>query len=136
MTSLVPAPCEKCGHKEYTTHHYVIDALVRKIARDRGDPLPQAGNYYGDRADAIMFEALVEMIKSNAGRGFHNTDQGHPAYGAGARGEVAHGDTPEQNDLFQVLQRFDREHHDSIRDLSTWQKFCRFAFEHFSMRTY
>ena len=64
MTGLVPAPCEECGHVEYTTHYYVIDALVRKIAREAGNPLPGAGNYYGDRADRIMFTALVEMIQA------------------------------------------------------------------------
>ena len=133
MTELVPAPCEKCGHVEYTTHHYIIDALIRKIAKDRGEPLPKAGNFYGDRADAIMFEALVEMIASDTGRGFHNVDQGHPAYLTGARGDIGMGDGPDENSLFQVLQRFDRKYHEEICDLSTWQKFCRFAADHFSM---
>ena len=77
MTELIPSPCEECGHVEYGLHYYVIDALVRKIARDSGDPLPKAGTgYYGDRADAIMFEALVEMIASGSGRGIHNCDHG------------------------------------------------------------
>ena len=37
MTELIPAPCEECEHIEhieYGMHYYVIEALVRKIARD------------------------------------------------------------------------------------------------------
>ncbi len=36
MTELIPAPCEECEHIEYGMHYYVIEALVRKIARDSG----------------------------------------------------------------------------------------------------
>ena len=104
MTELIPSPCEECGHVEYDLHYYVIDALVRKIARDAGDPLPKAGaGYYGDRAEAIMFEALVEMIASGSGRGIHNCDHGHPAYVLGADGKMGLGDSPEQSGLFRTL---------------------------------
>ncbi|WP_428273504.1 hypothetical protein [Candidatus Palauibacter sp.] len=125
MTELIPSPCEECEYVEYGLHYYVIDALVRKIARDSGDPLPKAGTgYYGDRAEAIMFEALVEMIASGSGRGIHNCDHGHPTYYSGANGRVELGDSPEENDLFRTLQRFNRKHHEEIRDVSTWRKFC------------
>ena len=124
MTELIPAPCEKCEHIEYGMHYYVIQALIRKIARDGGAPLPKAGTgYYGDRAEAIMFDAIVEMIASNSGVGIHNCDQGHPTYRLGTKG-IGHGDGPDQSRLFQTLKRFDRKHHRTIRDLSNWDKFC------------
>ena len=126
MTELIPVPCEECEHVEYGMHYYVIEALVRKVARDSGVPLPKAGTgYYGDRAEEIMFDAIVEMIASNSGRGIRNCDQGHPTYRLGAKGKVGHGDSPKQNRLFQALQQFDRKHHQAIRDLSTWDKFCQ-----------
>ena len=62
----------------------------------------------------LIFEALVRMIKSNAGTGFHNDDQGHPAYTLGAKGEVdpvAGGDSPEENTLFKLLASFDQTYH-------------------------
>ena len=80
-----------------------------------------------------MFAALVEMIEHNSGRGFHNVDQGHPAYRCAKDASGKFGDSPERNDLFQTLLQFDEKYHDEIRDLSTWQKFCRFASESFSM---
>ena len=78
----------------------------------------------------LIFEALVRMIKSNAGTGFHNSDQCHPAYLLGEIGKVdpvAGGDSPEQNELFKLLASFDQEFHDRGPDLSTWRKFCAFA---------
>ena len=54
-----------------------------------------------------------------------------PADSASACSSAA--DSPERNDLFQTLLQFDEKYHDEIRDLSTWQKFCRFASESFSM---
>lgn len=71
------------------------------------------------------------MIESNSGVGFVNADQGHPAYALGRRGKidpVMDGDSPEDNRLFKVLQRFAPEHHEQIQDLRTWSKFCSFAF--------
>ena len=81
----------------------------------------------------MIFRALVRTIKTNSGDGFHNCDQGHPAYRAGANGgdSVKFGDSPEQNDLFQLLASFDQTYHgvDPNPDLSTWQKFCTFAVD-------
>ena len=112
---------EDCEHAEH-----IIEALVRKIASANRDPLPKAGtDYYLDRAEAIIFAALVEMIASNSGVGIHNCDQGHPTYRFGARGDVKLGDGPERNLLFQTLQKFDPKHHQAICDLTTWDKFCK-----------
>ena len=130
MPEFIPAPCEDCGHVEYGVHYYVIHALLRQIAQDGGDPLPTLG-YIGDRTEPLMFRALVQMIDGNSGVGFHNLDQGHPAYALGSRGTVDPeklGDGPEHNGLFQTLKRFDWKYHDEIQDLSTWEKFCSFAF--------
>ena len=112
--------------EEYEHAEYIIEALVRKIASDNNHPLPKAGTgYYLDRAEEIIFGALVEMIASNSGVGIHNCDQGHPTYHFGARDEVKHGDSPERNQLFRTLQTFDPKHHQEIYDLSTWAKFCK-----------
>ena len=79
------------------------------------------------------------MIESNSGVGFANADQGHPAYALGRRGiadPVMGGDGPEDNCLFKLLQRFAPEHHEQIRDLRTWSKFCSLAFSAYRHRRY
>ena len=38
-----------------------------------------------DMEQYLIFEALVRAIETNSGIGFHNDDQGHPAYRAGAK---------------------------------------------------
>ena len=108
-------------------HYYIIEALTRKIARDSGNPLPRSGSgeFYEDRAEAIVFNAIVEMIATNSGVGVHNCDQGHPAYATGAKGGSGLGDAPERNRMFRLLQKFDYKHHESIHDLSSWKRFCQ-----------
>ena len=83
----------------------------------------------------LIFKALVRMIETNAGTGFLNGDQGHPAYLMGVDGEtdpVAGGDSPEKNHLFKLLASFDQELHKEGPDLSTWPKFCTFAVDAFN----
>jgi hypothetical protein len=80
----------------------------------------------------LIFKALTHSIRSNSGIGFHNSDQGHPAYELGAQGadSAAWGDSPERNCLFQLLTSFDPTYHeDEGPNLSTWQRFCAFAVE-------
>lgn len=78
---------------------------------------------------ALIFSALVYAIKTNSGIGFHNGDQGHPAYMAGANNDDSEtwGDSPDKNLMFKLLASFDRELHNP--DLSTWEKFCTYAVE-------
>jgi len=82
-----------------------------------------------DVQKAMIFNALTHAIETNSGIGFRNGDQGHPAYLAGANAEdsQAWGETPEENELFQLLLSFDHKFHENGPDLSTWQKFCGFA---------
>jgi len=125
-----------CGHDD-CANHLLIKALARVIERQRGDLLPHSGNPTGGRVEAVCFRALVEMIESNSGVGFVNADQGHPAYAMGRRGKVdpvTGGDGPEDNCLFKLLQRFPPEHHEQIRDLRTWSKFCSLAFSAYRHR--
>jgi len=77
----------------------------------------------------MIYHALVRSIETNSGMGFLNVDQGHPAYVLGASGKESKemGDSPGQNRLFKLLASFDREFHEHIEDLSTWQKFCTLA---------
>ena len=81
----------------------------------------------------LIFRALVLSIKTNSGDGFHNSDQGHPAYRAGAGGKDSAnlGDSPEKNTLFKLLASFDEAYHGEAPnpDLSTWKKFCAFAVD-------
>lgn len=80
---------------------------------------------------ALIFSALVHAINTNSGIGFHNGDQGHPAYMAGASNEDSKtwGDTPEKNLMFKLLASCDPELHELGPDLSTWEKFCTYAVE-------
>ena len=85
----------------------------------------------------LIWRALLHAIESNSGIGFtHNSDQGHPVYIAGARGEVASYavDTPERSTLFKLLASFGPEFHE-IQDLSDWQKFCEFAVDSYRRAT-
>ena len=79
----------------------------------------------------LIFKALTDSIAANSGRGFHNTDQGHPAYRAGAKdgNSETWGDSPEKNELYVLLESFHPDLHKEGPDLSTWQKFCAFAVE-------
>ena len=88
-----------------------------------------------DDEQYLIFKALVHMIETNSGEGFHNSDQGHPAYLLGANDgkvdRVMGGDSPEKNTLFKLLASFDQTYHGVVPnpDLSTWQKFCAFAVD-------
>ncbi len=81
---------------------------------------------------SIIYKALVMMIEANSGIGFHNHDQGHPAYRLGADGKEGMGDGAEQNALFKMVAALSTElaeNSDMKPSLSTWQKFCTFATE-------
>jgi hypothetical protein len=80
---------------------------------------------------ALIFDALAYAIKANSGIGFRNSDQGHPAYMAGATNEDSEtwGDSAEQNLMFKLLASFDRESHGNGPNLSTWEKFCKYAVD-------
>jgi len=79
----------------------------------------------------LIFKALIHAIATNSGIGFHNQDQGHPAYEAGAQGDYSAkwGDGPDQNKLFQLLKSFPNEYYQFGPNLSDWQSFCAYAVE-------
>ena len=88
----------------------------------------------GDVEKYLIYKALVMMIEANSGVGFHNSDQGHPAYRMGASDGMSDsntwGDGPEQNRLFKILVALNPEFLEDSSigpDLTTWQKFCTFA---------
>ena len=92
----------------------------------------------GDSERHLIYKALITLVETNSGIGFHNHDQGHPAYRVGAKdgaSDIANwGDGPEQNTLFKMLVALGpdelAQHDPSVGpDLSTWQKFCAFATE-------
>lgn len=84
---------------------------------------------------AEVHEMIVREILANFGRHFHNHDQGHSVYVAGAEdgslspfGE----DSPQQNGLFQLLVQTSKELGDGdlIRyRITNWQDFCRLVVE-------
>ena len=82
-----------------------------------------------DTEKYLIFRALVHMIDSNSGIGFHNADQGHPAYLVAAATDSTEqlGDSAEQNALFKLLASFAPEFYSEGPDLSTWRGFCAFA---------
>ena len=83
-----------------------------------------------DSEKHLIYRVLVHAINSNSGIGFsHNADQGHPFYRLGADGNMPADavDTPETSELFKLLVSFDSVFHEEIEDLSTWEKYCKFA---------
>jgi hypothetical protein len=83
----------------------------------------------------VLFTALLRMIKANDGTGFHNNDQGHPAYVVGKSGKYDYdqlGDSPDRNALFQMMKTLseslegctDFAPEDFVTD---WDSFCRLA---------
>ena len=85
-----------------------------------------------DEEKNLIWRALVHAISSNSGIGFScNNDQGHPVYASGMKGETVldSADTPDTSALFKLLKSFEPVYHEEFQDLSTWEKFCTFAFE-------
>ena len=83
----------------------------------------------------ILFDSLLNSIKSNSGNGFHNNDQGHPAYRIGCDEDIEikdHGDTPERNELFKMMRELS-ESLEGCTDFSPddfvtkWSDFCKMA---------
>ena len=77
----------------------------------------------------IVYDALIHAVKTNSGIGFHNRDQGHPAYLAGAEdGSRDSGDSPEENDLYKMLIRLSEKYgiESGVR-ITNWRQFCELA---------
>jgi hypothetical protein len=88
-----------------------------------------------DDADwGIIYDALIHAIKTNSGIGFHNRDQGHPAYVIGAsdgtRDRDTWGDSPDRNSLYKMLldlsETYGKSHGIQI---TNWRSFCLLAYE-------
>jgi hypothetical protein len=81
----------------------------------------------------IVYDALIHAIRTNSGIGFHNADQGHPAYLLGCEGKSDYhelGDSPEENKLYQLLIGLSESLGDSAQPpIRTWQDFCRLAVD-------
>jgi hypothetical protein len=87
-------------------------------------------------ADEILYHALLRMVKSNSGIGFHRDDQGHFAYKRGREGKqnpMNDGDSPDNNVLYQMMfelsQRLGNDHDEFSPDemVNSWTDFCRIA---------
>lgn len=84
----------------------------------------------------LMYKALAYMVRANSGNGFHNQDQGHPCYQAGAEGREysAPGpkDGPDKNELYKMMVSLSREWGTSepnYPSIKNWQDFCKLAYE-------
>jgi hypothetical protein len=93
-----------------------------------------------DFAGDIIYDALIHAIKSNFGIGFHNHDQGHPAYCMGAKdGRVdfhTWGDAPEQNRLFQMVCELSKQYGSNAGlEVPSWEQFCELAYNAYLERT-
>jgi integrase len=84
----------------------------------------------------LIYLGLKSLIESGSGHGFHNSDMGHPVYLLGTKGKIDEefGDSPRQNDLFQLLSGLSKKlkayRADEFNwwyDFSNWQDFCKFA---------
>jgi hypothetical protein len=78
----------------------------------------------------LIYAALIHAVKTNSGIGFHNYDQGHPAYMAGAEdGSEKHGESREENKLYQMLVRLSEAHGKSQgAEVRNWREFCQLAY--------
>jgi hypothetical protein len=88
----------------------------------------------------LLYKGLVALVKSNSGLGFHNSDQGHPAYAIGREGNHDYkqwGDSPEHNRLFKFMHTLSVDlceaEIDDSSEISeyifTWSDFCSMAYE-------
>jgi len=84
----------------------------------------------------IIYRGLKSLIESGGGYGFHNSDMGNPVYLLGSKYIIDEkmGDSPQQNDLFQILRDLSEKLKaygaDEYRwwyDFSDWQAFCKFS---------
>jgi len=79
----------------------------------------------------ILYKALVYAVTTNSGIGFHNSDQGHPAYRRGRSGDVdfnTWGDSPQNNELFQMVAALSSLLGQSAQpSIKTWEEFCVLA---------
>ncbi len=92
-----------------------------------------------NNAKYLVYEALIHAIDTNSGIGFHNADQGHPAYRVGADGKIdesAWGDSPDKNHLYRLLRelsmyfvKHEEERPSSGPLILTWEDFCRRAIQ-------
>lgn len=78
----------------------------------------------------IIYAALVHAIKTDSGIGFHNHDQGHPAYILGAKdGREDMGDGRD-NPLFKMLVQLSETYGNSTGvPVRNWREFCQLAYE-------
>lgn len=83
----------------------------------------------------IIYSSFVFIVKSNSGIGFQNEDQGHPTYILGREGKYDDeklGDSPEKNELYQMmkeLSEFFKDSSDFNREdlVFSWSDFCKMA---------
>jgi len=88
---------------------------------------------------ALIYRGLLILVKSNSGYGFHNHEQGSPAYAVGRDGTIDYdtfGDSPSSNRLFKmmheltlVLSKGDEDGSSEIGEwIYCWADFCRLAY--------
>lgn len=104
---------------------------------DSPHPTPIVTGHSGDAA--MVYRALIHLVTSNSRIGFHNGDQGHCFYTAGANGDAwpsPDADSPERNRLYQMIQQARAAAGDDLQerlggtpDVPDWQTFCQLAVE-------
>ncbi len=85
--------------------------------------------------EKFNFTQRYILFTSLSGLGFHNNDQGHPAYLIGCDEDTEfrdHGDSPERNELFKLVCELSESLEDctdfSPDDFITkWSEFCKMA---------
>lgn len=81
----------------------------------------------------LVYQALLHAIDTNSGIGFHNADQGHPAYQAGAedgtRDLNGWGDSPEANGVYKMLPWLSERHGTPGNQIRNWREFCQRAYK-------
>ena len=90
---------------------------------------------------SLLYQGLLQLVKSNSGLGFRNGDQGHRAYRIGREGNFDQstlGDSPDNNRLFKMMHELSvtlneaEEIRPSITEyMFSWSDFCRAATDAF-----
>ena len=83
----------------------------------------------------LIYQGLLNLVKSNSGVGFHNNDQGHTAYQVGCKGKWDYeqwGDSPDRNRLYKMMHELSvalNETQFEAPTITEWGDFCLLAVE-------
>lgn len=102
-------------------------------------PNPDPFEFISFSEKQLLYRGLLSLVTSNSGYGFHNNDQGQPAYAIGRDGTQDYqkwGDSAEHNCLFKMMHTLSVELNEAAIDgtaeladyVFSWSNFCELAY--------